>query len=250
MRNIDIDFIRKWVDISEEELMMRLVKDAISLQNEAKENARQAEIKARREDPEYNIDFVKDFFCSYGFFKDYFSDEQILRACQNHMTKRDMAKEAAYRGRLTKTVYGRILRYENNVRFKEYKGSWEREVTDYGTIVLEPDQYQINADKVANELLHQAFPWLHDYSVSIYKIDSYDKNPLIFIKTPDELNTGYSTSSLYVPVKAMFAHDADAVINSHTQYWHDYGHSKYDEATKVFMATDHVAEILKHIREE
>ena len=29
---IDIDFIKKWVDISDEELMQRLVKDALGLQ--------------------------------------------------------------------------------------------------------------------------------------------------------------------------------------------------------------------------
>ena len=37
VKNIDLDYIRKWVDISEEELMQRLVKDAVGLQKEAKE---------------------------------------------------------------------------------------------------------------------------------------------------------------------------------------------------------------------
>lgn len=42
---IDIELIKKWVDISEEELMQRLVKDAIGLQKEAEENRNKARIK-------------------------------------------------------------------------------------------------------------------------------------------------------------------------------------------------------------
>lgn len=38
MAKIDIDFIKKWVNISEEELMVRLVRDAIALQAEAEAN--------------------------------------------------------------------------------------------------------------------------------------------------------------------------------------------------------------------
>lgn len=42
---IDIELIKKWVDISEEELMQRLVKDAIGLQKEAEANRNKARIK-------------------------------------------------------------------------------------------------------------------------------------------------------------------------------------------------------------
>ena len=39
---VDIDFIKEWVDISEEELMQRLVKDAVGLQEEAEKNKKKA----------------------------------------------------------------------------------------------------------------------------------------------------------------------------------------------------------------
>ena len=62
MVNINLDYIRKWVDISEEELMQRLVKDAIGLQKEAKEKEKAEIIKKRKNDSTYNIAFVKKFF--------------------------------------------------------------------------------------------------------------------------------------------------------------------------------------------
>ena len=34
---IDLDYIKKWMKISDEELMERLVKDAVGLQEEARE---------------------------------------------------------------------------------------------------------------------------------------------------------------------------------------------------------------------
>ena len=37
MNYLDLEFIQKWVDISEQELMERLVKDAVGLQKEAEE---------------------------------------------------------------------------------------------------------------------------------------------------------------------------------------------------------------------
>ena len=50
---IDIEMIKQYVDISEEELMMRLVKDAVGLQEEAEKNKHKKEVKERLADPEY-----------------------------------------------------------------------------------------------------------------------------------------------------------------------------------------------------
>lgn len=38
---LDLDFIKEWVNISDEELMQRLVKDAVGLQKEAEANKEQ-----------------------------------------------------------------------------------------------------------------------------------------------------------------------------------------------------------------
>lgn len=247
IKTIDIDFIKQWVNISEEELMMRLVKDALSLQNEAKENQRLADIAKRKTDPEYNITFIKQYFRGYKKLKDYFSDDQILEACQNNMSKRDLTKEEMVKGHLEKCGYGRILRYEPRAIFKEYRNEWEREITAEGTVILIASPYQVNADKVVRELLLTAFPWLSDYDVSIYKIEYYMENPLIFIKTPKSMNIDYGTDNLYVPISALFDHDPNAVVKYHSEHWHNYGNGKYDANIQTFLATDHVRSILKHI---
>ena len=44
---IDLDYIKKWMKISDEELMERLVKDAVGLQEEAREREHQAIVKER-----------------------------------------------------------------------------------------------------------------------------------------------------------------------------------------------------------
>ena len=44
---IDIELIKQYVDITEEELMMRLVKDAVGLQKEAERNKRRKEMEDR-----------------------------------------------------------------------------------------------------------------------------------------------------------------------------------------------------------
>ena len=122
MSMIDIDFIKKWVNISEEELMQRLVKDALGLQKEAEKNEQKAKIKERKEDKAYNISFVKKFFRQYDYLSKYFSDKEILAACKRHMSKDGIAREETYRGTWKKDMpWGN---YVKNVvtYFEEHRG--------------------------------------------------------------------------------------------------------------------------------
>ena len=50
---IDIELIKQYVDITEEELMMRLVKDAVGLQKEAERNKCRKEMEDRLADPDF-----------------------------------------------------------------------------------------------------------------------------------------------------------------------------------------------------
>ena len=121
MAKIDIEFIKKWVNISEEELMQRLVRDAVTLQKEAEDNYRAAFVTARKSDNEYNVDFVKQFFKGYKYFSQYFTDEEILAACKNNMGKRDLTREEIIKGYHETCPYGRVLRHDiGNVT--EYRG--------------------------------------------------------------------------------------------------------------------------------
>ena len=95
---IDLEYIKKWTDISEQELMERLVKDAVGLQEEAREREHQAIVEERMQDKTYNTAFMREFFASYNYLHNYFSDKEILTACKHHADKSDMAKEIAVRG--------------------------------------------------------------------------------------------------------------------------------------------------------
>lgn len=76
---IDIELIKKYVNITEEELMMRLVKDAVGLQKEAEENKHRSEVQERLADPEYRK-YVIMFWKEYDYLKQYFTDDEIIEA--------------------------------------------------------------------------------------------------------------------------------------------------------------------------
>lgn len=243
MAKIDVDFIKEWVNISEEELMQRLVKDAVTLQKEAEDNYRAALVTARKSDNEYDIDFVKQFFKDYKYFSQYFTDEEILTACKNNMGKNDLTREEIVRGHLETCHYGRILRYDVG-EVTEFRGSWKRKVRTNRTILLVPNPYQnvSGAADVDRELIISKCPYIADYDVSIYTIDGY--NDWIYVKTPEK---GYATNSLYVPVSALFAKDAKKIIDTHSSYWHNYGDGKYDNDCRELLTSDFVKEFLAKV---
>lgn len=249
MAKIDIDFIKKWVNISEEELMVRLVRDAIALQAEAEANEKAAVIREREADEEYDIGFVKDFFNGYKYFSQYFTDEQILAACKHNMSKYDLASEELFRGHLEKAPFGRIVRHQNG-EFTEYsRNGWERKVRDIGTVILVPNHYQgvSGGSEVAKELMTKKCPYVKDYSVYVYEITGYG-NDWVFVKTPEAISTGNSTTSLYVPLSALFTHNADKIVETHRKYWSDYGGGKYNTDTEAFLASDFVHDFLKKVK--
>ena len=244
---LDLDFIQRWVKISKEELMERLVKDAVGLQKEAEENKKAAVIKERQEDPEYDISFVKDFFIQYGYLSRYFTDEEILAACQRNMAKSDLTEKAYARGHRD-TYYGhyRFVGYTTHI-FKEFRGNWEREVKDDASIFLVPNKYQnvCGAAAVVEMLLLQRCPWLTEYTVKIYDVNEH--NDWIYIENPEK-NAGYSASSLYVPFSALMEKDADKIAETHRKYWREYGTGKYDEAAEKFLAGEFVRDFLEKVR--
>ena len=133
---IDLDYIKKWMKISDEELMERLVKDAVGLQEEAREREHQAIVKERMQDKTYNTAFMREFFASYNYLHDYFSDKEILIACKHHAAKSDMAKEIAVRGHRDETSLGIRFVKHTRTEFTESRSGWSRTVMDNGTIVL------------------------------------------------------------------------------------------------------------------
>lgn len=244
-KKIDIDFIKKWVDISEEELMQRLVKDAVGLQEEAEKNKKTSDVEKRIQDETYDIAFVKKFFRQFAYLNQYFSDEDILAACKRHLEKRDLAKEDRIRGyKDTDTIYYTVVGH-GTFYFTEHRGKWEREVRDEGTVVLISNEYQgLVTSEVTRDLLLQRCPWIKEYNLEIYEI--YARRDLIFVKNPDE-NTEYATKYLYVPFSALMDKDAEKIINPHKKYWHDYGSGKYDEETEKFLSSDFVREFLENV---
>ena len=242
---IDINFIKENVDITEEELMHRLVKDAVKLMEEAEENARRKEVESRIKDSAYDIDFVKDFFNSYTYFSKWFSDEEILLACKKNMSKTDLTKEECFRGFLTTPIAGRNMRFVRNTvtTFTEKRGSWTRKVKDDASVFLVPNPYQnISGGKeVTRALLEQKCPWVKEYHVDIYDITT--SNDWIFFKNPDGKG---AEECLYVPFSALMEHDVEKIKDTHQRYWKQYNNSD----TTEFLNGDFVKGILKHVLDD
>lgn len=242
---IDLEYIKKWTDISEQELMERLVKDAVGLQEEAQAKEHEAIVAKRIQDETYNIPFIREFFTSYGYLHNYFSNEEILTACKHYASKSDLAKEIAIRGHHEEASLGiRFVKYTRTEFTETSRNGWSRTVVDDGTIVLMPSQYQSTfAGKVAKELLLRKLPYLKDFTISVYEI--YDKKQdLILIKNPKKAEYNCDVS-LYVSAGDLLSHKTGKeLLKRHKDYWHDYGNGKYDAATERFLSGPFVQSFL------
>ena len=246
---IDLDYIKKWMKISDEELMERLVKDAVGLQEEAREREHQAIVKERMQDKTYNTAFMREFFASYNYLHDYFSDKEILIACKHHAAKSDMAKEIAVRGHRDETSLGIRFVKHTRTEFTESRSGWSPTVMDNGTIVLMTSPYQSRfAGKVIEELLLQKLPYLKDFAVSIHGI--YDKEQdLIFIKNPEKAEHNCDVSLCISAGDLLSRKTGTELLKRHKDYWHDYGNGKYDDATEKFLAGPFVQRFLAATQE-
>ena len=247
---IDLDYIKKWMKISDEELMERLVKDAVGLQEEARELEHQAIVKERMQDKTYNTTFMQEFFTSYNYLRDYFSDEEILTACKHHASKSDMATEVAIRGYQNETSLGIRFVKHTRTKFTEIdRNGWSRTVMAKGTIVLTPSPYQsIFAGKVIKELLLQKLPYLKDFAVSIHEI--YDKKQdLIFIKNPQKAEHNCDVSLYISAGELLLRKTGTELLQKHKEYWHDYDHGRYCQETDRFLASPFVQSFLAATQE-
>lgn len=243
MALLDLEFIKKWVDISDEELMQRLVKDAVGLQKEAEANKRAADIAERKADTSYTMDMIKKFFRQYKYLSQYFSDEEIEAAVKNNMDKSDLATEQWFCTMSEEYPVGIFLRHEKGM-YTEHCGSWSRKRQEMGSVYLVANQYQnvSGAHEVTKELLLSRCSWITDYEVSIYDVDTY--NDWIYFKNPDK--TGYFATSLYVPFSALMEHNPEKIVQTHRDYWHGY-QAKYDEETEAFLKSGFVKGILEKV---
>lgn len=242
---LDLELIKKWVNISDEELMQRLVKDAVGLQKEAEANKRAADIAERKADTSYTMEMIKRFFRQYNYLSQYFSDEEIENAVKNNMGKRDLTSEQWIHTMSEECSIGMFLRHEKG-KFTESRGGWSRERQDMGSVYLVANQYQnvSGAPDVTRELLLSRCPWIADYKVSIYEVDT--RNDWIYFENLEKDNAGYSAASLYVPFSALMEHDSEKVVQTHRDYWHRYN-AKYDEDTEIFLKSDFVKGILEKV---
>ena len=242
---IDLEYIKKWTDISEQELMERLVKDAVGLQEEAREREYQAIVKERMQDKTYNTAFMREFFASYNYLHDYFSDKEILTACKHHAEKSDMAKEIAVRGHRDETSLGiRFVKHTRTEFTETNRNGWPRIVMDDGTIVLTPSPYQSTfAGKVIKELLLQKLPYLKDFAADVYEIHD-KKQDLIFIRNPEKAEHNCDVS-LYISAGDLLSRKTGTeLLKRHKDYWHNYGSGKYDDPTEKFLAGPFVQSFL------
>lgn len=244
MKKLDIEFIKKWTDYSEDELMEKLVKDAYALQAEAEKNELAAKIEERKNDKEYST-YVEMFFDCKDYLLQYFSLQEIIDVCAIHMSKMDLGRETTVRG-YRESYPGGIFKRHTKATFKEFRGSWEREVRDDGTVFITKNPYQgvSGGHKVVKELLLQKCPWLKEYKLSVYDVS--ERDDWIYVDLEADIDS-YAVKSLYVPFSALMNKDAENIIKTHQDYWHRYGNGKYDEDTKKYLESPAVQEFLKKV---
>ena len=231
---LDLDFIRKWVKISEEELMLRLVIDAIALQEEAEANKAAFDKAERLANPEY-ARIVMKFWKQVPYLEKYFSQKEIVNAAASYLSINDIIDFYYVRGFNDKLNFGEFVEYENSHKFVETKGDWSREIYDKCSVYRVSSNYQLHGCDAVKELLELKCPYLKEYNVSVYDVS--DRNDWIYIHI--------NNNSLYCPVSALMEKDAAKIIKTHLNYWHDYAKGEKDVEEKNFIASEEVQQFLE-----
>lgn len=152
-----------------------------------------------------------------------------------------MTEEFAVRGFCENCfVTADFLRHEKR-NFIETKGAWSKEVHDDASIFRVANRYQsLSVSKAVKHLLLQKMPFLQDYKIDLYDID--ERNDWIYVNINE--------TSLYTPFSCLLNHDANGIIDTHFNYWHDYKHGKEDETVKTFLVSKEVKEFLEKVTQE
>ena len=98
----------------------------------------------------------------------------------------------------------RTFGFREDVKYingKEYKHT----ESFYDSGYLWTGRYQTQADKVLRHVLETLFPFLTEFKCQVYGHKSYEKNPQIYVNCERQL---------YVPISALTAHDADAIMEA------------------------------------
>ena len=248
---IDIEFIKKYVDITEEELMMRLVKDAVGLQKEAEEKELRLKIEARLADPTYRK-YVRMFWSEYAYMSKYFTEDEIIAAAARFMSPFGLTSELVIPGHRDSDApmfCPAIFKRYGYSDFEETRGTWTRKVKKPATFYTVASNYQCGSSETAKYLLMNRLPYLRDYEkVDVYS--HFDQNDWIFIGFPEENEDGKIVMiPLYTPISALINKDPQAIVDCHLNYWHSYGNGKYDAREKEFVERDDVQEFLKKVAE-
>lgn len=248
---IDIEFIKKYVDITEEELMMRLVKDAVGLQKEAEENELRQKVEARLADPTYRK-YVRMFWSEYEYMSKYFTEDEIIAAAARFMSPYGLTSELVIPGHRDADApmfCPAIFKRYGYSGFEEVRGSWTREVRKPATFYTVASNYQCGSSETSKYLLMNRLPYLNDCTkVELYR--NFAHNDWIYIGFPEETEDGKVVAhSLYTPISALMNKDPQAIVNCHLNYWHSYGNGKYDAREKEFVNRDDVQAFLKKVAE-
>ena len=244
MRNIDLDFIKKYVNISEEELMMRLVKDAIGLQKEAEANKQEQERQKRLNDPKYR-ELLFRFWRQVPYLQKYFSDDEILDAAACYMSEYAITKEIHVRGDNENLAIGIFLRHDVH-EFTEIRGEWEKKVRNRSSVYLVAADYQnVTGHKAVKKLILDRLPYLAKYDPNIYDLTEQNDWIYVPIEVTEDGETG--KRSLYCPVSALMEKNIDEIVETHRNYWHKYGNGKYDEREEAFLFSNEVKAFLAEV---
>lgn len=214
-------------NMAPEDLMQKSIAEILQLNADIKKEKAHNEALRNAADEEY-IRLVKKYFTPFAMLAKYFSEEDIIIACSNHLTVRDLTDEYP----IPKDRYGlNILPkdYKPCGKNTEYIGEKRVSVPRYaknpaGEQLLIGEEkmcyvYRITAHyqglrhgNVILELLYKKYPELEQFGFAAYGYNEYDNFAYEI----------YPKNHIYTPFEALLTGDIDAIRKRNMEYAKSY----------------------------
>lgn len=227
INSTDLEQMAEYKSMQPEDLMQKSIAEILQLNADIKKEKAHNEALRNAADEEY-IRLVKKYFTPFAMLAKYFSEEDIIIACSNHLTVHNLTDEYP----IPKD------RYRVNILPKDYKPCGEN--TEYigekrvsvpryaknpaGEQLLIGEEkmcyvYRITAKyqglrhgNIILELLYAKHPELEQFGFDAYEYRDYENCPYEI----------YPKNHIYTPFEALLAGDIDAIRKRNTEYAKSY----------------------------
>lgn len=216
---IDLKGLSQFYKIEKEALKMKTFNELEKMEEDMKRKKADILASSNERDAEFGR-IIRKFFKPFQFLLQWFTEEDIIRACAANVTERDIISYHNVRSgsgcfypgsEFEKTGMSYLPRYA-----KSGEELMQREYTKCDIYRIR-NQYQgICHGKVILYLLYQKYPFLQEYNFLAYEYSEYENRPYeIYAK------------NVYFPFAAIMEKDIAAIIKRNLEYAVSYNHGEY-----------------------